>query len=122
MTRTRQGGSIVGYVVIGSVLALLLIGGVFFAKQKSVAPDTSKAPSVAQEPQEQQSPPQSSDKKPDEKQTVPQPSHEVRPRHESHAKELPKTGMGDILPAIMLSAIVFLAASYLQSRRQLSSL
>lgn len=124
MTRIRQGGSIVGYAVIGGVLALLLIGGVFFAKQKSVAPDTSKAPSVTEQGQ-QQLPPQTSDKKPDESQHEPSPKpaqDKPKPRHENHAKELPKTGMGDVLSAVMLSAIAFLAASYIQSRRQLSSL
>jgi len=129
MTRTNQRGSVLGYVVIGGILALLLIGGIFFAKRQSVSPDTTKAPSVAKETDKPTtSEPKDQDKKPEGFKADSKPAehqHEETATHKADkqvTKELPKTGLSDVGAVVIVGTLAFVGVSYVQSRRQMQSL
>lgn len=126
MARTNQGGSILGFVLIGGVLALLLVGGAYLVRKNTALPaDTGAAPETAQtekKPEKTEEKPQSAPKKED-KQTNNNAQKEPEAIPGAGADELPKTGPAQtVLTIVMLGILVAVSVSYVQSRRLTSSL
>lgn len=125
MGRTKQGGSVLGYVLVGGVLILLLLGGAYvFRTYFSGGPEVAKQPAATA--------PASSnadDKKPDDKpKTTPEPAkptpaptaptQTATPQQSGSATQLPQTGPVDVMMAILaLGALTASLGVYLQSRR-----
>ena len=132
MVRTNQGGSVLGFVIIGGVLALLLIGGVYFVRQQSEAvPDRGIAPTPTEsQPREEQSTPteetppnNNENSNAEENASNARPQTGTLPGGGSSTSELPQTGPAESLAAIIiLASIAGLGTSYIRSRRQLRSL
>lgn len=147
MVRTYQGGSILSFVAIGSVLALLLIGGVYFAKHnlapkddkqrlaqqdESVGNDdktkdsdevgSSEEGDVRQDESASQSDRVDSDEGDDQAEEGALPVAGSS-EGDSDPEVLPQTGPGDTLvSAAMLGLVVALYVSYRRSRNLASSL
>lgn len=131
MVRTNQGGSVLGFVIIGGVLALLLIGGVYFARQQSEATsDRGISPTPAEnQPREEQSapneetPPANENSSTEENAGNSQSQNETLPGGGVSTSELPQTGPAETLVAILILAMLAgTSASYVRSRRVLRSL
>lgn len=121
MARTNQGGSVLGFVLIGGVLALLLVGGAYLVRKNSALPsDTGTSPETALQPEEKQ----------EERKTQPAPEkQQTNARQEAKsipgagADELPRTGpVQTVVTIAMLSILAAVSVSYIQSRRLVSSL
>lgn len=130
MVRTNQGGSVLGFVIIGGVLALLLIGGAYFVRQQAVLPpDTGTAPQPTETKPEgdgQQEEQKPDEAKPDE-QNGQQPSQEQQTQSQNlpgtGAEELPRTGPAESFATIAIfAALAAVTAAYVQSRRLAASL
>ena len=126
MARTNQGGSILGFVLIGGVLALLLVGGAYLVRKNTELPaDTSVAPEMGQtekKPDKTEEKPKSAPEK-EEKQTNNNAQKEQDNIPATGTDELPKTGPAQtILTVVMLGILVGVSVSYVQSRRLASSL
>ena len=124
MVRTNQGGSVLGFIIIGVVLALLFIGGAYIIRQqveRSVTSGPIKAPEE-QKPQPQPQPPQN-DKQPDKTPDTTTPLPQTPPSPTPSTKnELPKTGPAETAGVLLaLALLAGASASYVQSRRQLRS-
>jgi LPXTG-motif cell wall-anchored protein len=122
MTRTNQGGSVLGFVVVAVIMAGLLIGGVYAVRQMTAVPEQELEPSKTTEnkssgDQKKQETPKS-DKKTDtsESESTP-PAGSGSP--EPSASELPQTGPGEGVfgAAVMLAVLGGVAVSYARSRR-----
>lgn len=122
MRRTNQGGSVLSFIIIGVILAALVLGGAFLARQKidtaikpAPAPTSPAAPQQgngsAQAPAAQ---PQPSTPSPSSQATVPQPA--------PSSGKLPQTGpKEDILSLLGVGILGYGLAAYLRSRRALTS-
>ena len=135
MGRTKQGGSILGYVLVGGVLILLLLGGAYaFRTWWSRTPDTTPAPAptVSDKPatdnkdKSAAQQPSTSDKDKSSDKATPAPSQPTAPKPAptptTPSTQLPQTGPADTaLAVIALGSLVASLGVYLQSRR-LSSL
>lgn len=132
MVRTKQGGSILGFILIGVVLTALLVGGVYFVRQQTVKQVTQQPkpvePAVSQEPSSSdtsESPAPSTEEKSsadtsnkteetpaeDTKETSGQPSNQT-------ATELPKTGAGQTISILIAVGVLSYAiVLYARSRR-----
>lgn len=121
MTRTNQGGSVLGFVVVAVIMAGLLIGGVYAVRQLTAAPQQGADPSKITEerPAGEQPKPEApkADEKTDESKTESTPPAGSNP--EQHASELPQTGPSESLlgATIMLAVLSGVAVSYARSRR-----
>ena len=134
MVRTNQGGSVLGFVIIGGVLALLLIGGVYFVRQQSeVTPSRGISPTPTEnQPREEQSTPNeetppsnNENKSTEENKNNSQPQTETLPGGGTNTgtTELPQTGPAESFISVLLLAVVAgLGVSYVRSRRVLRSL
>ena len=134
MKRTNQGGSILGFVIVGAVMALLLVGGAYVVrhtlmpadtdrtsvaeKDKSTSSDDTKQDTAADPKDDTKDTPQDAGKKPDEitnqpSATTPAPQSTVEDTH-----TLPTTGPSDgIMSGLLLSSLVGVVAIYVRSRR-----
>ena len=137
MVRTNQGGSILGFIVIGGVMALLLVGGAYFVRQR-LAPTDRNGGTVAQEANDEESSEASDEEQnEDEQADTPPAEDEQEPATEEGddspipltgqenetPENLPETGPEDTLFAgFVLAGIVFSATSYIRSRDAASSL
>ena len=128
MGRTKQGGSILGYVLVGGVLVLLLIGGAYALRNFwSNAPATTE---VAQERGNDTPPAETKpeEQKPSESAQNPAPaqppSDQPTPASPAPgASQLPQTGPADTLLSVsILVILVACVALYVQSRRFAASL
>ena len=125
MVRTNEGGSVLGFVVVGIVVLSLLIGGVFAVRQLTaqpapLAPEPAKTTPDQTKPQEQEKTPTNNDKtatSEKEKETV------VQPQTPAASKpELPKTGPTETLGLMLSVSLVTLAGvSYVRSSQALRS-
>jgi len=131
MNRVNEGGSVLSFVVIGVVLALLLVSGVYFVRQQM----TTRAETKPQTTNEPQTPP--SDQKSDEpkaedtnksatndeqKASTGSTTPSEMPRNAT-SPALPQTGPAESVTAII--AVALLSATftaYLRSRRDYASL
>lgn len=137
MSRTKQGGSVLGFVVIGIVLVLLLVGGVYMVRHywasgsdvaKVNGPDTSQSGSNSNQKQSSDSanntdnaPKPASPAQPTAPATPATPAP-AQPAAPAPAK-LPTTGPADTLASVLvLGAITAAAAAYVQSLRHRSAL
>lgn len=125
MGQAKQGGSILGYVLVGGVLVLLLVGGAYALRNIwSGTPATE----VAQEANDAPAETKPEEEKPAEPSRDPAPAQPpaAEPAPQSPAPEvtqLPATGPADTL--LSVSILVILVACvmlYVQSRRFAASL
>lgn len=131
--RTKQGGSVVNFLIVGVVLAALVLGAIYIAQHRGKTDTaTPNAPSVAvnsgnptsggsPSAQPSQSTAPSSSPKPSttsQPSTSPKPSSTPTPAP-APAENLPATGPADdlIVSSLPIAAIVALVAAYVQSRR-----
>ncbi len=126
MGRTKQGGSILGYVLVGGVLVLLLLGGAYVLRNYwSGAPSTEVAEEANDTPAAT-SPEEQKPSEPAQEAAPAQPPAQQSPATPAPAPgatELPQTGSADTV--LSVSILVILAACvmlYLQSRRFAASL
>lgn len=119
MARSNQGGSILSFLIIGSILAVLLIGGVYFVQQRKSHPapaPTATKPSM-----------QSNDKA---KKVVDEPKKDTpaqeAPKKEAPtpatppASELPKTGTTETISSVIGAGLLSgMIVAYVRSRRAL---
>jgi len=135
--RARQTGSIVGFVIVGALLAALLIGGTYIVR-RILAPtgSTIQPPSQNESGSEDDSPDQASDDDNSTTGTDEKPASEGAvlpgdtnsqnqpvPNNEGPAHDLPQTGpVSSVLSGIFLSGIVAAGAIYKRSRDHLASL
>ncbi len=139
MVRTNQGGSILGFLVIGGIMALLLIGGVYLVRNNlvpamgpgdvTVQNDGDRTPSSDGESDsvnDEEGRAADDDDTEDEpvSENLPGPlkiadrsqPETVKPDNES-PENLPETGPGGILlSGILLSGIVAASLAYMRSR------
>lgn len=131
-SRTKQGGSVINFLIVGVVLAALVLGAIYVVQHRGKTDGTApSAPSVAvnsgnstssgsPSAQPSQSTVPSSSPKPS---TTPQPSTAPQsssaPTPAPSANNLPATGPADdlVISSLPVAAIVALAAAYMQSRR-----
>jgi cytoskeletal protein RodZ len=122
MGRTNQGGSILSYIIVGGVLALLLIGGVYFIRQQAAAPQPIDQPTPAtdqqvREPAPEQAKPEEAKPETSMDQSAPQQAQQPA------VNELPQTGPAESIMALLaLGSLTAVMIAYMQSRRHLSSL
>jgi len=133
MVRTNQGGSVLGFVIIGGVLALLLIGGVYFVRQQSEATPSrglSPTPTENQPREEQSTPTEETPPNNNENSNAEEEANNSRPQSETlpgggatNTTELPQTGPAESLATVLLLAVLAgMGTSYVRSRRILRSL
>jgi LPXTG-motif cell wall-anchored protein len=115
MVRTNQGGSVLGFIVVGVVLAALFIGGVYLARHQTVAPVAGQSQPPKESPVAQPSTPNKSSDQPS-----PQPS-QTTPSSTSpaaSASQLPQTGPTETLGALLgIGFLTSLIVAYYRSRR-----
>jgi FtsZ-interacting cell division protein ZipA len=135
MVRTKQGGSILGFILIGVVLAALLVGGVYFVRQQT-AKQTKQQPAPTESTSSQQ--PSSSDtsespapvtedkstnkdvsdkKEKTSADNTPAETNNSQPSNQT-ATELPKTGSSQTIGALIMTGILsYVVVLYARSRR-----
>lgn len=120
MVRTNQGGSVLGFIVVGVVLVALFVGGAYTVHQLSAQPEVAPA-------QPEQAPPKSRENKDDSSKDQPQKTDNqpAKPQQnpagnssQSPAAELPQTGPAELLGTLLaLGLLSATAVSYARSRR-----
>ena len=108
--RTRQGGSVAAFVIVGIILAVLVIGGVYTVRKggqgSSPSPSVATSPSTAPSNSPHTTPSKSPSPSPAQK----APSTGTAP--------LPTTGPEDnVISTVMIAVLVGVATAYVQSRR-----
>lgn len=137
MSRTKQGGSVLGFVVIGIVMVLLLIGGVYAVRHYWAPANDRTAVNGPVSSQTGDNSNQNKSQNSDNKTgNVPQPSAPAQPAPPStptpsapaapvapSPSKLPVTGPADTLFAtLVLGAIAAAATGYVQSLRHRATL
>ena len=116
-TRTKEGGSVITFVVVGIILAVLVIGGVFTVHKSGqekplVSPSKSTQPSTSISPSKTPTATTQPSRKPS-----PTP---VRPPVTSTAPKtsLPTTGPADnVVHMLMIAGLIGVSVAYVQSYR-----
>lgn len=127
MTQRTQGGSILSFVVIGGILVLLLLGGVYFVRQRTsgeTAAEPAPAPVSDQSKTESDKPKEDQAAKEEKKD---EPSPETKPSTNSSSSNrttaLPQTGPAETISVLLALALITGAfTAYLRSRREVLSL
>jgi len=118
MVRTKEGGSVPGFIIVGVVLVALLIGGVFWLRQQVKQPEVTQPPAPEQpaEPSQPVTPEQSQDLKQKEPQSNPV-------LQAPQSASLPQTGPSDnvLLASLMLGVLAAAATGYVRSRREIAT-
>ena len=130
MGRTKQGGSILGYVIVGGVLTLLLLGGAYMLRNNWSGKPAETADKVATQPAEKPADTKPEEKKeaaPESKPAAPQPSAPATPAPVApatpNAQQLPQTGPADTLLSVSILVVMMVSLGlYVQSRRAAASL
>ncbi len=111
---TSQGGSVAGFLIIGFILVVLALGGVYFVQQRENSETTKPEAATAG----------TADKKTNTKTTKPAPVKVVTDGKKSNSSgvqggtTLPETGPADGLLAVLMSAtVVGFSVAYVQSLR-----
>lgn len=134
MRGSNQGGSLAGFIIIGAVLALVLIGGLYglnrynteqgkqVAAKNEPAKKTTDDKKQNQGKQAQTPKPESNDKQPQPATNQPPKAgtkpETAQPTPATGQKTLPNTGPGDTLvQLIAVASLSFAAARYLKSLR-----
>ena len=126
MGRTKQGGSILGYVIVGGVLALLLLGGAYALRNywSGKPAEVAKQPAATKQDEKKDTPPQA----PAQTQAPStQPAAPAAPSPSPSAgrgtQQLPQTGPADTLLSVAVLVIIIASLEvYRQSRRLVASL
>ena len=134
MERAKQGGSILGYVIVGGVLILLLLGGAYALRHNWAGKATETANKAADQatnkpaenkrddnkgasPQGQPSAPQPAAP------ATPAPAAPAAPTPTQGAQRLPQTGPADTMLSVAILVVLMVSAGlYVQSRRVTASL
>jgi hypothetical protein len=129
MRRTKQGGSILGYVIVGGVLTVLLLAGVYTLRHNWSGTPADK---VATQPAGKRSNPKAEEKKesPQAQAPAPQPATPATPAPATpqapaapNTQQLPQTGPADTLLSVSILTVIMASFGlYLQSRRAATSL
>jgi LPXTG-motif cell wall-anchored protein len=127
MTQGRQGGSVLSFVVIGGVLILLLLGGVYFVRQRTsveAANQPTPAPTSDQSKTESDKPKEDQPVKEEKKEES---SSETKSSTDSSSSNtttaLPQTGPIETVTLLLVPALLTgTFAAYIRSRREFSSL
>jgi LPXTG-motif cell wall-anchored protein len=119
MTRSNQGGSILGFLIIGGVLTVLLLGGAYYVQQRATpAPATAdnkpadkKDTAKTDEEKKGTATPATEAPKQEASQATPQPAA-------PSTGELPKTGPAETLSSLLgLGLLSGMFVAYVRSRR-----
>jgi LPXTG-motif cell wall-anchored protein len=131
MGQAKQGGSILGYVIVGGVLTLLLLGGVYALRTYWSGAPAGDSGEVADNPKAAPVPAPEGNADKDKQHTdtdKPQPAQQATPpasipKTATPPTELPQTGPVDtLLSAAVLGILIMSLGVYLQSRRLATSL
>lgn len=122
--RTNQGGSVASFLVIGVILAVITLGGIYFVQHRQQSQAPTPAPSVAQSPSaDTKTPGTSTSPSPSVKpSTSPKPSASPSPStvpsETPQTGVLPATGPADdlLLSALPIVLLTGVTAAYAQSR------
>jgi len=122
MVRTREGGSVLSFIIIGIVLVGLLVGGIYGLKQLTPQPAPNQ-PQPEQVGTEEQTPGPESETQPE---AAPEHTTEIQPEQdnssENQSAHLPQSGPANVYSSILaLGVISFAVVSYLRSRRAQAS-
>ncbi len=136
MVRTNQGGSILGFVIIGGVMALLLVGGAYLVRH-NLNSTSDGAPIAVENDTEPEQPADDDAVTPDEEQPDAQEEQDDASQDSTASDEqspsvhadtgspehLPQTGPGEtIVGALLLGSIAGAAVAYKRSRDAIASL
>jgi hypothetical protein len=136
VARANQNGSILGFVVVGGILALLVIGGAYVVRH-SLASTSERTPTPAQEgtntegdsaqaPVDDSSSSTENDESTDESVSLPGGTEDDTVSSEGDGEVpdgLPQTGPANIVAgSIMFGSLVGASVAYKRSRRLLTSL
>lgn len=117
MVRTKEGGSVLGFIAIGVVLIALFLGGVYFMHQQTRPSET---PQPAPEQPITELPGQTPTPEPGVSQPTQQPQANNPP---SSQPNLPQTGPRESLSSILIAGmLVGATVYYVRSRRLRASL
>jgi LPXTG-motif cell wall-anchored protein len=123
MVRTNEGGSVLSFVVVGVVILLMLVGGIFAVRQLTSQPapltqEPAKTTPEQAKPQEQK-PQESTKPSSSEKEQAATPQTQTPA---ASNPELPKTGPTETVGFTLVLALITLAGvSYFRSRQALRS-
>jgi hypothetical protein len=128
MAKVTQNGSVLSFVVIGGILVLLFVGGVYFVRQRTLAqpeviPSTTGAP--AAEPNKNDTPATPRKEEPakkDDNQSAPEQTtpNETQP---DTSVTLPQTGPAQTLMVLVeLGLLTAVLTAYMRSRNQRATL
>jgi hypothetical protein len=118
MVRTKQGGSVLSFVIGGVFLAALLVGGIYWMSQQNQTRNTPMP--TPQAPQETK--PADESVVSERQQPQPQASTEQLPSN-GPVQELPATGPREVFVASLAVALLSgVGISYIRSRRHTASL
>lgn len=120
MERVREGGSILGFIVVAVVLAGVLVGGAYFVNRQK---DQARPPVVQQPQGEKPAANREGGQQPNENNIPGQPGVPQTTPQAGVAHELPATGPGEVLVSVlMIGSVAGLFAGYLRSRKAYLSL
>ena len=142
MARINQRGSILEFIIIGSMMALLLVGGAYFVRRTLMSADRSDEIATSQEDTSEDTSDETSEEKgesqPDRNGTV-EKDADNKPEDESSQQDtsgdqpsddkdnapdnLPQTGPADTLKGgLLVGGLVAVGAAYKRSRDSVTSL
>ncbi len=132
MVRTNQGGSILEFVIVGGVMALLLVGGVYLARHH-LMPASNGTPITTEDDQAEEQPVEEEVAPKDEENAADTPKQEADSQHTSDVgqpttgntspESLPQTGPADaLLASLAIGSIIGGAVAYKRSRGVVASL
>lgn len=129
MGRTKQGGSILGYVIVGGVLTLLLLGGAYALRNNWSGQPASTPDEVINQPRTSAPDKTKDEEKPATPPRQPAPTTPATPRTTPptstapNAQQLPQSGPADTLLSVTILVIIMASVGlYAESRRHARSL
>jgi len=124
-TRTNQGGSVVSFLVVGAILAIVVIGAIYTIQKRNNDPQSSPSPSASQSVSPQ-APQESTPASPTATPT-PAPTNTSQPSTQSSnpsvsTGDLPATGPADdlVMLSLPIALLVGSTVAYARSRQDAS--
>lgn len=122
-----EGGSVVPFIVIGVILAIVLVGAIYGVRQRSEQVRRDQAVGSLEEEQTGEGEVNQATPAPDggDAQEDSEPGSTATPERSQvngapgDAEELPATGAESILPIVMIAVLAFAGTAYCNSRRDL---